>query len=227
MSTSASVNPLNEPIPPINLSYTALVATLVLLLAVSSAIVIRSLVLRRRHQRLVEEAIRAGTWNPNQAYDPHSGRRRREIGEKPKLWETWLRNGEDGDNTTEKGRWDDIMPVHAAYLDLSSPSAPAPTNDPVSRSESPPRTSRFLRPFQRRAPPSPSPPVISPPIDSSSADISPRSRSPSPTVRLAVLIAMPSPPPQHTREDDGPPIVEIGITDVVVRDSDCEHTPDL
>ncbi|KAH7922262.1 hypothetical protein BV22DRAFT_1037650 [Leucogyrophana mollusca] len=199
-------------------------ATLVLLLAVSSAIVIRSLVLRRRHQRLVEEAIRAGTWVPHQAYDPRSGRRRRDIGEKPKMWEAWLRNGGDDEGTEEKGRWNDIMPVQAAYVDSSLPETHASmSNQAVGRSDSPARTSRFLRPFQRRAPPSPSPPVISSPMASSSANASMPSRSPSPTVRLAVLIAMPSPPQQHSREDDGPPIVEIGIADVTVRDNSGEH----
>jgi len=39
-------------------------ATLVLLLSVSGAIVFRSFVLRRRHRMMVEEAIRNGTWVP-------------------------------------------------------------------------------------------------------------------------------------------------------------------
>lgn len=86
----------------------ALVATLVLLLAVSSAIVIRSLILRRRHQRLVEEAIRTGTWMPQRF---NSSRRRRDIGQKPSLWEVWL-NTKDHDGEaeqTERRYWGDIM----------------------------------------------------------------------------------------------------------------------
>jgi hypothetical protein len=90
-----------------SMSYTALIATLVLLLAVSSAIVVRSLVLRRRHQRIVEEAIRAGTWLPHQAYDPRSSRRRRDIGKKPKMWEAWLRSGHGGGDS--KCAWNDII----------------------------------------------------------------------------------------------------------------------
>lgn len=97
---------------PTNVSYTTLVATLVLLLAVSSAIVVRSLILRRRHQRLVEEAIRTGTWLPNR-FDSAAGRRRRDIGQKPKLWEAWLHPSDenDGENEheNEKSKWGDIM----------------------------------------------------------------------------------------------------------------------
>lgn len=104
MSTSLPTFPSNN----VSTSYTALIATLVLLLAVSSAIVIRSLILRRRHQRIVEEAIRAGTWLPHQAYDPRSSRRRRDIGKKPKMWEAWLRSDDHGGGDG-KCAWNDIM----------------------------------------------------------------------------------------------------------------------
>lgn len=89
-----------------NASYTALIATLVLLLAVSSAIVIRSLILRRRHHRLVEEAIRTGTWLPHRF---ESGRRRRDIGQKPKLWEAWLNDDDEDGEENEKRKWGDLM----------------------------------------------------------------------------------------------------------------------
>lgn len=89
-----------------NLSYTSLAATLVLLLAVSSAIVIRSLVLRRRHRRIVDEAIRTGTWPP-QRFESTTGRRRRDIGQKPKLLEAWLHANDDEDD--EKRKWVGIM----------------------------------------------------------------------------------------------------------------------
>ena len=58
-------------------------ATLFLLLFVSSAIILPSFVLRRRFRRRIEEVILAGVIAPH-----HIGRttRRRAIGEKPKLW---------------------------------------------------------------------------------------------------------------------------------------------
>jgi len=156
-------------------------ATLVLLLAVSSGIVIRSLVMRRRHQRFVEAAIRAGTWNPSR--DPFNNvlmndlglggrrRRRRDIGEKPRLWEVRLANeeSEDEDGTEEeaglgkgkdvmpvgKGRteWADIMPLSARYMNPRSTSrsrsrsasrdvSPNPDLDPDTRQRT--RWRRFL-----------------------------------------------------------------------------------
>jgi hypothetical protein len=63
-------------------------ATLVLLLGVSSAIVLRSLLLRRRHRRLVAEAIANGTW-PSPIGNGHRGRSKA-IGEKPKVYEVAL-----------------------------------------------------------------------------------------------------------------------------------------
>ncbi|CAE6416469.1 unnamed protein product [Rhizoctonia solani] len=69
--------------------------TLLLLLAVSCGIVIRSFVLRRRFHRRVEEAIAAGVLLPGQGdagmgAGGRLGAFRRPIGEKPKLWEVWI-----------------------------------------------------------------------------------------------------------------------------------------
>jgi hypothetical protein len=74
-------------------------ATLFLLLFVSSAIILRSFILRRRFRRRIEEAILAGVIPP-----PQTGRvnRRRVIGEKPKLWEARVCPA-SGD------RWDTIV----------------------------------------------------------------------------------------------------------------------
>ncbi|KAG2139830.1 uncharacterized protein EDB93DRAFT_692331 [Suillus bovinus] len=188
-------------------------ATLVLLLAVSSAIVIRSLVLRRRHQRIVEEAIRAGTWLPHQAYDPRGSRRRRDIGKKPKLWEAWLRSGEEESPADVKCSWDDIMPVYAAHIKSSPTPRSSRSQSPQTRSDSSSRTMRFLRPYRTTfssAPATSSP--IAPPTPVSS---SPSTSAPS-SVSVAVLIAMPT--AQHTREVDGPPVVELGVVDVTLRD---------
>lgn len=74
-------------------------ATLFLLLFVSSAIILRSFILRRRFRRRIEEAILAGVIPP-----PQTGRvsRRRVIGEKPKLWEARVHPAPDV-------RWDAIV----------------------------------------------------------------------------------------------------------------------
>lgn len=148
---SSPDNPLTgTPLSPLDVSYSALVATLVLLLAVSSAIVIRSLILRRRHQRLVEEAIRTGTWLPHN-YDSPSGRRRRDIGQKPKLWEARLHhNDDDGDGeVNEKSKWMDItvglIPCGTTHpslnpsllFHLSSPSMPHTSISPRHHHEDP------------------------------------------------------------------------------------------
>ena len=106
----SSTDPLTgTSVLPLNPSFTALTATLVLLLAVSSAIVIRSLILRRRHQRLVEEAIRTGTWLPH--HFNSTSRRRRDVGQKPRLWESWLNphNDDDDAEENEKRNWGDIL----------------------------------------------------------------------------------------------------------------------
>jgi len=117
---SSSYNSAVNPLTPMDTSSTALIATLVLLLAISSAIVIRSLILRRRHQRLVEEAIRTGTWLPH--HFESGPRRRRDIGQKPKLWEAWLTPNDDDSDESEKGKWSDIMvsgPVLCGAFPLS------------------------------------------------------------------------------------------------------------
>jgi hypothetical protein len=74
-------------------------ATLFLLLFVSSAIILRSFILRRRFRQRIEEAILAGVIVPNP-----TGRvsRRRALGEKPKLWETYV-------FPADNDRWDSIV----------------------------------------------------------------------------------------------------------------------
>ena len=74
-------------------------ATLFLLLFVSSAIILRSFILRRRFRQRIEEAILAGVIVPNP-----TGRvnRRRALGEKPKLWEARVFPADDD-------RWDSIV----------------------------------------------------------------------------------------------------------------------
>ncbi|KAH6904346.1 hypothetical protein BKA70DRAFT_1296335 [Coprinopsis sp. MPI-PUGE-AT-0042] len=99
-------------------------ATLFLLLTVSAVIVIRSFILRRRHRRLVEEAIRNGTWVPPP--QPFSARTPRvDLSKKPVMWEAYLGGNEKdvyggsygGSASHEDVKdWDTIKPVSAAYL---------------------------------------------------------------------------------------------------------------
>ena len=64
--------------------------TLVLLLAVSGAIIVRSYMMRRRHQRQVAEAIRNGTYVP-------PNRPKKKFGERPTLFDVYLGNDDGGD----------------------------------------------------------------------------------------------------------------------------------
>jgi len=205
-------------------------ATLVLLLAVSSAIVVRSLILRRRHQRMVEEAIRTGTWMPDRLSST-SGRRRRDFGQKPKLWEAWLRpkaNTLTGEK--EKSSWGDITPFHVAYIDLPTPSPQGPIASSAENPVEPvSRPARFMRPFaRRRSPPSPQPVSLIPDQALSSSSSSPTT-APRPAVRVAVLIAMPNTSHKHHEHHDHGhetelPVVEIGVVEVSV-EGDVIETP--
>ncbi|KAF8495607.1 hypothetical protein JB92DRAFT_3099808 [Gautieria morchelliformis] len=109
-------------------------ATLLLLLAVSCAIVIRSFILRRRFRRRIEEALAAGVIIPGGLEDGPGGMgrgRRRDFGEKPKLWEVWVDEhgqvhkdshvgGSEGDNFGKgEGKWEEIQPVSATIVSNS------------------------------------------------------------------------------------------------------------
>ena len=88
--------PQRQPRRPLRrLSSFTFLATLLLLLAVSCAIVMRSFVLRRRFRRRVEEALAAGIILPQ--HPP----RKRDFGEKPRLWDAWL--------TPTDTKWSSIM----------------------------------------------------------------------------------------------------------------------
>ncbi|KAI9458245.1 hypothetical protein HD554DRAFT_2140477 [Boletus coccyginus] len=199
-------------------------ATLVLLLAISSAIVIRSLILRRRHQRLVEEAIRTGTWLPHSF---GSGpRRRRDIGQKPKLWEAWLSPNDDDGDESEKRKWGDIMPVYAAYVNPPAPSPQALT-PPAENSAHPSlRPSRLIRSLtRRRSLPSPQPtvlPMSGPALSSPSSLSSSPASTPTPAVHVAFLIAMPSPSQKRYCDESTPPVVEIGVVEANMKDDETE-----
>ncbi|KAJ3724221.1 hypothetical protein DFJ43DRAFT_1090879 [Lentinula guzmanii] len=91
-------------------------ATLVLLLGVSAAIVIRSLILRRRHRRMIEEAIRNGTYVPPSILATSRGGRI-DLAKKPKMWEATVRSEWNG----KEGGWADILPVSASISSAAIP----------------------------------------------------------------------------------------------------------
>lgn len=72
-------------------------ATLLLLLAISFAIVFRSYILRRRYRQRLEAAIEQGLL-PSRL---ESRRRKKNIGRKPKVWDIWI-------SPSPASYWDDI-----------------------------------------------------------------------------------------------------------------------
>jgi len=91
-------------------------ATLVLLLGVSAAIVVRSLILRRRHRRMIEEAIRNGTYVPPNVLANSRGRI--DPAKKPKMWEAAVFESEW---KGKEGEWSDILPVSASISSWTPP----------------------------------------------------------------------------------------------------------
>ncbi|KAF9007073.1 hypothetical protein BDQ17DRAFT_1423152 [Cyathus striatus] len=179
MSDSSST-PL--PSPPI--VYTFL-ATLVLLLSVSAAIVIRSFILRRRHRAMIEEAIRNGTWVAPPLASMGGGRPKVDLSKKPKLYEAYL--GEKGKSweVVKEGGWEEIRPVMVAYVGKGDegrdvgrdvvegqaavpPPIPLPLPQPHVESPLPPRRSFLSRITSALSPRSSSPTSpLPPPVTSS------------------------------------------------------------
>lgn len=90
--------------------------TLLLLLGVSCAIIVRSLVLRRRFRRRVQEAIANGVYVPGMMGESH----RRDIGEKPTMWEAWI-GAPESSLPAEKKEWNEFLvsPIRHHSSDLS------------------------------------------------------------------------------------------------------------
>ncbi|KAG8756262.1 hypothetical protein FRC12_010629 [Ceratobasidium sp. 428] len=108
--------------------------TLLLLLAVSCGIVIRSFVLRRRFHRRVEEAIAAGVLLPSQTGDIAMGPGgtinvyRRPIGEKPKMWEVWIDERAGGHHPSLAVDWTKVQPVAVTQLSEVPPKSKVETS---------------------------------------------------------------------------------------------------
>ncbi|QRV79192.1 hypothetical protein RhiJN_07207 [Ceratobasidium sp. AG-Ba] len=208
--------------------------TLLLLLAVSCGIVIRSFVLRRRFHRRVEEAIAAGVLLPSQTGDIAMGPGgsinvyRRNIGEKPKMWEAWIDERTVGHHPSLASDWTKVQPLAVTRLsdappkpkDESSgntPSAPAAPGSvfqrltsrlPFGRSQAPttttPATPEVALPsLAYGTSPAPGNRPLDTPKTAKSGDLPDSTNS----VQVAVFIAMPDPSrPRYTPGSSPSPI---------------------
>ncbi|KAK0451195.1 uncharacterized protein EV420DRAFT_1482599 [Desarmillaria tabescens] len=172
-------------------------ATLILLLGVSAAIVFRSLILRRRHRRMVEEAIRNGTWIP-----PTNGRGMRfDPSQKPIMYEAAM--------NIQKNRhdWEACKPFSVSYTVAAHNRTPPPA--PPSSQQDNSARARFRR-IWSHVDASPLPPPLA-----STAPDAPLFPDPSGgPLRVSVLVAMPS---QHYGEQqDELPHLEFGTADIPV-----------
>ncbi|KAJ7078728.1 hypothetical protein B0H15DRAFT_954410 [Mycena belliarum] len=180
------VNGCSAP-PPATLYLYTFLSTLVILLLVSSCIIGRSMVLRRRQQI----AIANGTWIP-----PHRRQeQQRQTGPKPVMFEAYVVL----DGTARNERWSAIKPFSAS--DVFSP-ATAP-HLPISKLESPTpaRRNLFYSPFQPPPAPPPPPVELKPPASASLAN----------EVQVAIFVAMPQHNSLHGQGDEGPPYLEFGV----------------
>ena len=217
-----------------------------MLLLVSGVITFRSFIFRRRRRRIVDEAIRNGTYVPP---TPPVRPARVDLSDKPELWEAYLGSGgwrqlgifghRSGKEFEYSSDWESIKPIYAGYADeppISVPSSGSTTN---LTSFSPPvsipfPTSASINRFSprgddeenQRTAEVPTGTTLGPSLltrariflnsnstvsTSSSADNGTNSRSnsanismtelgsnlPPRTIRVAVLIAMPSPSSSH------------------------------
>ncbi|CAE6438376.1 hypothetical protein ACGC1H_006995 [Rhizoctonia solani] len=212
--------------------------TLLLLLAVSCGIVIRSFVLRRRFHRRVEEAIAAGVLLPGQG-DGGMGPRgqfgafRRSIGEKPTMWEIWIDPSVGGKYPSASSEWSNIQPLAVTKISEVSPDTALPPKAEMTQQEAPVQTSllgrlglysiiRRGRSRTRAAPnvnPTPSSPDVplptlgynaSVPHDGAHTDKSKPSDGER-SVQVAVFVAMPDPSrPRYVPGTSSSPIDENG-----------------
>ncbi|KIK25912.1 hypothetical protein PISMIDRAFT_22746 [Pisolithus microcarpus 441] len=205
------------PIPPINASYTALIATLVVLLAVASVIVGRSFILRRRHRRLLDDPIREGgvtaggsggggdrLWTLGNDIGPEV--RRGAVREKPGVWQAWIQNigvmGKDGGRVA-------LADIKVGFL-----------SEPCQRG---------IHRFEKGGDATPAPRVTT----ATAFSVMWSTENPQQTLRVFVLVAMPTPesssffsPLPTDRDEDidglprrvgGLPPIEMGAVEAVFR----------
>jgi len=187
-----------------NLYLYTFLATLLLLLAISAAVVGRSIVIRRRARRMIEEAIRNGTWLPQ------AGRPAVKLGEKPKLFDVHTTmDGIPYRSPLNRGllAWGDLRPLSAT---LEKPASPPP-QPPVVRSSAPtePLPSLLFRLVPKLRP---LPRITTP--DSPAYPLETRQQPHDTTLTVSIMIAMPTPPiaKSHNSSEDTFPPVQLGVT---------------
>jgi len=188
---------------------------------------------------MVEEAIRNGTWIPPPTRDGSIN-----PGAKPDMFEAFLMNekgaivDENAGGGREYGKkedveWDAIMPFSATYLQPPKDARASPTPPPATPST--PLTARFRSLFSTRRLAADAPSTLLPLASVSPLTTSPASPGPNglggqpealpppvpSTLRVAVLIAMPSPVHGDGKSESGSggdeesvPHVEFGVMDV-------------
>jgi len=176
-SQSSSPSTHYGPSPSSSLYLFTFLSTLVVLLAISSFVVMRSYVLRRRYQRRVSQALAAGIILTPRA----QGSRQKRFRLRPKFHHVWVMPGQNE-------KWESIMPV-SVHL-LSSRKHRRCSNQP-----------RPLEPPQRSWPSSlpawaqsmigSSDPASPQPPPNSGAHLRPD--NPPKKLQVSVLVAMPSP----------------------------------
>jgi len=181
-------------------------ATLLLLLGISAVIVCRSIIMRRRTRRLIEEAIANGTWIPPVVRAPVN------LARKPLLYDVYTDLDLEKDRAVQEkaALWTDILPVSAtlvrknpkliAQLSIQEPSGPQT------------RIQKFLK---WRTNEHPSQGGSSPSGSGDPQTTSPGCLAEYKAVSVSVMIAMPLPPDlnKHNKEVECP-AVEFGIADV-------------
>ncbi|KAJ6522239.1 hypothetical protein B0H10DRAFT_378527 [Mycena sp. CBHHK59/15] len=124
-------------------------ATLIMLSAVAGAIVVRSMIIRRRQRERINQAVANGT------YMSPSHRGRVDINAKPSMYEVCL---DFKDTETDEKSWNGTQPCSAAYTIIPSPSVCDLPKSPHRDSSAPsvsPRRRHFLNPFRSSASPMP------------------------------------------------------------------------
>ncbi|KIP05385.1 hypothetical protein PHLGIDRAFT_119900 [Phlebiopsis gigantea 11061_1 CR5-6] len=177
-------------------------ATLFVLLFVSCAIVLRSFVLRRRFRQQIEEQIAAGLLPPDALWNS----RRRDFGEKPKLYDVGVFP------SSQVESWTSMSPISAKVLSNTTASSSDISSETSSISPSPTRLSRLAGLLRR-----PRPPIESLPDEDEPESVALLNGG---NVQLAVLLAMPSARKIH----DGVPDVVIGVSQIPLR-ADGAYTP--
>ncbi|KAI0801868.1 hypothetical protein BC629DRAFT_147033 [Irpex lacteus] len=190
-------------------------ATLFVLLFVSCAIVLRSFLIRRRYRLHIEQQIAAGIL-PADALDP---RQKRDIGEKPKLWDVYV-GPEDEKGLLEYEGWEDVLPMtariaHDPTSHANEGKSTGPSHDSTQSSPHtilhPPRYYNIARLFRRPRP------RVSPETSSSPAieETGPPEIRNDQDIQVAVMVAMPH---QSHRHESIPEIL-IGMSTVPVKES--------